>query len=79
MFTLFSNLNKLEHLYFSENKITALPPSIINLKNIKTISYPSIITLSDQQKKYYEWIESSKETEFDEYYDDNLVKFAGKF
>jgi hypothetical protein len=57
--------------------LTELPPSIINLRNLNNIHKDDSVKLSDQQKRYFEWIESNKKTIFDEYCDTTLIKYAG--
>ncbi len=75
MFTLFSNLINLIDLYF-DTIITTLPSSIINLRNI--INITDIENKTPQQKQYYDWIKSGKISNFNEYYDDVLIKSALK-
>ena len=74
-------LINLEELTCFGNKLSCLPSIIINLRNITFDQYPMInnsVVLTPQQQRYFDWINSGKVTNFDEYYDDNLVKFAGK-
>jgi hypothetical protein len=75
LFTLFSNLINLIDLYF-DTIITTLPSSIINLRNI--INITDIENKTPQQKQYYDWIKSGKISNFNEYYDDVLIKSALK-
>ncbi len=78
MFTLFSQLIKLQKLELHNNQLTELPPTIINLRKIYNISKDDSIKLSDQQKRYFEWIKSYKKTIFDEHCNTTLIKYAGK-
>jgi hypothetical protein len=55
----------------------SLPNSIINLRNITSIT--EFTNLTPQQQRYYDWIKSKKTTIFDEYYDDTLIKCAYKY
>jgi hypothetical protein len=36
------------------------------------------VPLTPVQQRYIKWINSDKKTPFDEYHDDNFVKYAGK-
>ena len=70
-------LTNLKKLYCHNNQLTELPPTIINLRNIDEFRINHSVKLSDQQKRYFEWIKSNKETIFDEYCDTTLIKYAG--
>jgi Leucine-rich repeat (LRR) protein len=71
-----SNLSNLKVLYFSHTNITTLPKSIINLRNIKIIS--DVKNKTPQQQRYYDWIDSEKISDFDEYHEEILIKSALK-
>jgi Leucine-rich repeat (LRR) protein len=70
------NLTNLKELVFFNTYINTLPDSIINLRNIIIID--DIKNKTPQQQRYYDWIKSGKIDEFDEYYDDFLIKSALK-
>ena len=70
------NHDKIIELDCSYNQLTELPPTIINLRNINYISKDDSVKLSDQQKRYFKWIKSKKQTIFDEYCDTTLIKCA---
>ncbi len=66
------NLTNLKELVFFNTNINTLPDSIINLRNIIIID--DIEYKTPQQQRYYNWIESGKADEFNEYYDEFLIK-----
>jgi internalin A len=70
------NLINLIIFDYSFNNLTSLPPSIINLRNITEIS--NFNNFTPQQQRYYNWIKSSKKNDFNEHYEDFLIKSALK-
>ena len=75
----FDNLVNLEQFYFRPKdtiEFRLLPSSIINLRNM--IHITGSINMTPQQKRYYDWIQSNKEYEFNEYHEDILIKSALK-
>ena len=68
--------NEIIKLDCSYNRLTELPPTIINLRNIDDFKKDDSLKLSNQQKQYFEWIKLNKITVFDEYCDTTLIKYA---
>ena len=71
-------IKKLGVLFCDYNNLTSLPNSIINLREITNMRYDNRVHLTPQQGRYMFWISNDKKCEFDEHWNDAVIKYAGK-